>query len=98
MRRKILASLLSLSLLAALCVGTAFAEATPKIIWLPEGVQAERNMEIDELDACISGTAICAVWWTEPERPSLHSLRLRMASFIPFQMNWFAAPQMKKIF
>ncbi|MCI9671794.1 MAG: hypothetical protein HFF49_09655 [Lawsonibacter sp.] len=59
MRRKILASLLSLSLLAALCVGTAFAEATPKIIWLPEGVQAERNMEIDELDACISGTAIC---------------------------------------
>ncbi len=59
MRKKILAALLSLSLLAALCVGTAFAEATPKIVWLPEGVQAERNMEIDELDACISGTAIC---------------------------------------
>ena len=45
MRKKILAALLSLSLLAALCVGTAFAEATPKIVWLPEGVQAERNMD-----------------------------------------------------
>ena len=87
MRKKILAALLSLSLLAALCVGTAFAEATPKIVWLPEGVQAERNMEIDELDACISGTAIC---WDS--QGNVCSLVDRTGK------NWFAAPQMKKIF